>query len=173
MPGQEVDRNPMVRRRSTVRFRNGAPDPDRDSFSNNSDDRRGTSRGRRSPTPVAPIALQRPGGVLRGAARGHSTAAPITAAPSGRGTGQSQRERSRSGIGLMARFTDARSHPMQPAPAIALLVGVRQEVLRPFSAVVQLAQCAVVLAGGPRAQSTASRLTGTGGLWARLCLPRR
>src|SRR2546430_16284525 len=25
MPGQEADRNPMVRRRSTVRFRNGAP----------------------------------------------------------------------------------------------------------------------------------------------------
>ena len=45
----------MVRRRSTVRFRNGAPG--RDSFSNDSNDQRGTTRERRS---SAPIPLPRP-----------------------------------------------------------------------------------------------------------------
>jgi hypothetical protein len=42
----------MVRRRSTVRFRNGAPG--RDSFSNDSNDWRGTSRERRSSAPIPP-----------------------------------------------------------------------------------------------------------------------
>jgi hypothetical protein len=46
---------PMVRRRSTVRFRNGAPDQ-RD-FSNDSNERRGTSRKRRSLALIARGAL--------------------------------------------------------------------------------------------------------------------
>jgi hypothetical protein len=50
----------MVGRRSTVRFRNGTPGHGQ--FSNNLDDRRGTSRKRRSSAPMAPMALQGPGG---------------------------------------------------------------------------------------------------------------
>ena len=54
----------MVRRRSTARSHSGAPG--RHDFSNNSDDRRGTSRKRRSSAPIAPIAPQGPGGSTEG-----------------------------------------------------------------------------------------------------------
>ena len=52
----------MVRRRSTVRFRNGAPGHEK--FSNDSNERRGTSRKRRSSAPMAakaPMAQPEPG----------------------------------------------------------------------------------------------------------------
>jgi hypothetical protein len=72
----------MVRRRSTVRFRNGAPG--RDSFSNDSHNRRGTSRERRSSALVADCTARARRKLLRAAAGGHSTAAPITVAPTAR-----------------------------------------------------------------------------------------
>jgi hypothetical protein len=52
----------MVRRRSTVRFRNGAPG--HEPFSNDANDRRGTSRKRRASAPMAaepPMAQPAPG----------------------------------------------------------------------------------------------------------------
>ena len=69
----------MVRRRCTVRFRNGAPGHER--FSNDSDERRGTSRGRRASAPMAakaPIAQSEPARqLLKAAAGGSSRHSPV------------------------------------------------------------------------------------------------
>jgi hypothetical protein len=57
----------MVRRRSTVRFRNGAPAHRRNS--NETNRRRGTSRQRRSLTALTPIPPPRPAGITHGGVR--------------------------------------------------------------------------------------------------------
>ena len=72
----------MVRRRSTVRFRNGAPG--KDSFSNTSDNQRGTGGERRSSALIAPIAPQGPGGSYSGQPPGSFHDVPDTAAPAGK-----------------------------------------------------------------------------------------
>ena len=73
----------MVRRRSTVRFRNGAPGHAQ--FSNDSNERRGTSRKRRSLAliaPEAPIAQREPGRqLLKVAAGGQDLAVAVMAIP--------------------------------------------------------------------------------------------
>jgi hypothetical protein len=72
----------MVRRRSTIRFRNGTPG--RENFSNNPDDRRGTSR-RDAPWRSLLLSHSRAyRELVRVAAGGHSTTALITAAPAGK-----------------------------------------------------------------------------------------
>jgi len=73
----------MVRRRSTVRFRNGAPGQ-RD-FSNDSNEQRGTSRKRRSLALIAreaPIAQPEPGRqLLKVAAGGQDLAVAVIVVP--------------------------------------------------------------------------------------------
>ena len=116
----------MVRRRSTVRFRNGAQAHRR--FSNKSTRRRGPSPG---DAPQLPLRREGPAGVTEGSHRRSFHGGPDHRRTSREGVPRRSPAREVPfGIRLMERSGDARSHPLQPCVTVALLVSVRRDVLR-------------------------------------------
>jgi hypothetical protein len=110
----------MVRRRSTIRFRNGTPG--RENFSNNPDDRRGTSRKRRSLALIAPIALKGLPGASEGSRRRSFHDGTDHRRTSREGTGESPRDGWRSSIRLPGQLPGRRG--VGPRSDGTLAIGV-------------------------------------------------